>query len=116
APPHAHPVETTMQGPARRTARRKEGKQPMRHLRWLVMLVSLGVAPVSFADVVTDWNRVALDAIRADRIRPPRASRLLALVHLAGFDAANAVRQRYESYAVADEALRGIDREVAYAA
>jgi hypothetical protein len=80
------------------------------------MLVTLGVAHVSSADVVADWNRVALDAIRAGCVPPPRASHLLALAHLAGFDAVNGVRQRYEPYAVATKAPRGVDRDVAYAA
>lgn len=42
-------------------------------------------------DAVITWNAVALDAIRADRTSPPRASRALAMVHAAIFDAVNAV-------------------------
>ena len=33
------------------------------------------------ADVVTDWNNAALDAIRVDRTAPPIASRSLAIAH-----------------------------------
>jgi len=88
----------------------------MGHTRWLAFFLTLAMAHVASADVVFDWNRVALDAIRVARVSPPRASRLLASVHVAGFDAVNAVRQRYESYPVATEAPRGVDRDVAYAA
>lgn len=62
-------------------------------------------------DVVTDWNATLLNAVRdwttisndpyPNRIvnsRPPTVARNLALVHIAMFDAANAVEKVYESY------------------
>jgi hypothetical protein len=88
----------------------------MRHLRWLLLLLVLGVARAAFADVVGEWNRVALDAIRADRVPPPRASRLLALVHVAAFDAVNAARRKYDPYVVVIEAPPGVDLDTVYAA
>jgi hypothetical protein len=60
----------------------------------LVVLLS-GVAR---ADVVTDWNDQALDAIRAGATPPPKATRVLAMVHLAIFEAVNGIEGRYEPY------------------
>ncbi|HSK75908.1 MAG TPA: hypothetical protein VLQ45_05585, partial [Thermoanaerobaculia bacterium] len=53
------------------------------------------------ADVVIDWNNVALNAIRVDKTAPPKASRALACVHVAMFDAINSVTGgAYEPYLV----------------
>ena len=65
----------------------------------------------SGGDVVTDWNATLLNAVRdwtstsndpyPNRIvnsRPPMVARNLALVHIAMFDAANAVTGQFESY------------------
>ena len=49
----------------------------------------LGLAAPGRADVVIDWNNVALEAIRVDRTSPPKAARALACVHVAMFDAIN---------------------------
>ncbi|HWN40671.1 MAG TPA: hypothetical protein VNW71_00530, partial [Thermoanaerobaculia bacterium] len=49
----------------------------------------LGFAAPGRADVVLDWNNVTLDAIRVDKTSPPKASRALAIVHVAIFDAIN---------------------------
>ncbi|HSF41692.1 MAG TPA: vanadium-dependent haloperoxidase [Thermoanaerobaculia bacterium] len=56
---------------------------------------------VAGADVVIDWNNVALNAIRVDKTAPPKASRALACVHVAMFDAINSVTGgAYEPYLV----------------
>jgi hypothetical protein len=52
------------------------------------------------ADVVTDWNSAALDIIRADRMAPPTAARVLAILHVAIYDAVNGVTQTHEPYFV----------------
>jgi hypothetical protein len=52
------------------------------------------------ADVVTDWNQAALRAIRSSGTTPPAASRALAIVHVAIFDAVNAITRAYDTYAV----------------
>jgi PAP2 superfamily len=52
------------------------------------------------ADVVTDWNNAALDAIRADRTAPPIASRSLAIAHVAIYDAVNGITRTHEVYLV----------------
>ena len=55
---------------------------------------------LAFADVITDWNRAALQAIRAGRTPPPEASRALAILHLAMFDAVNGIERTYTPYLV----------------
>ncbi len=51
-------------------------------------------------DMVLRWNAVALNAIRAEKTPPPLAARNLAIVHVAIFDAVNAVARNYRPYAV----------------
>src|SRR6185436_6661400 len=46
------------------------------------------------ADVVTDWNAIAVSTVLADTL-PNRQSRDLAIVHAAVFDAMNAIRRSY---------------------
>ena len=50
-------------------------------------------------DAVIQWNQVLLDAIRTDRTAPPIASRDLAIVHTAIFDAVNSIDRQYAPYA-----------------
>lgn len=68
------------------------------------------------ADVVTDWNEVTLDTIRAERIPPPRASRLLALVHTAVYDAVNGIVGGFQPYHVTPAAEPGASAVAAAAA
>jgi hypothetical protein len=65
-------------------------------------VINLGssIAIPASADVVTDWNNAALDAIRADRTAPPIASRSLAIVHIAIYDAVNGIARTHEPYLV----------------
>ncbi len=68
--------------------------------------VLLPWTPVS-ADVIIDANREILAAIRALKVPPPVASRNLAILHTAIFDAVNGVDTRYQSYRVAPAAPGG---------
>src|SRR5205823_4939277 len=52
------------------------------------------------ADVVTDWNNAALDAIRAGNTSPPIASRALAILHASIYDAVNGIARTHERYLV----------------
>src|SRR6266513_1972570 len=52
------------------------------------------------ADVVTDWNNAALDAIRAGNTSPPIASRSLAILHASIYDAMNGITRSHEQYLV----------------
>ena len=56
----------------------------------------LGTALTLRADLVLDWNTVALHAIKDNQTVPPMAARNLAILHAAIFDAANGVKQPHE--------------------
>ncbi|MGI8979198.1 MAG: phosphatase PAP2 family protein [Pirellulaceae bacterium] len=68
------------------------------------------------SDMVTQWNDNALAAIRVDRTAPPIASRALAIVHTAVYDAVNAIDRTHKPYAVDVPALPGTSAEAAVAA
>jgi membrane-associated phospholipid phosphatase len=75
---------------------------------------SIGI-PVN-ADVVTDWNNAALDAIRAERTAPPIASRSLAILHTSIYDAVNGITRSHERYLVPNVAPRSASRPAAASA
>ena len=86
--------------------------------RTVVALVvsTLLVASSAFADVVTDWNSAALDAIRTGRVSPPSASRALAMLHAAIYDAVNGISRTHEIYLVPSAVPRSASKEAAAAA
>jgi membrane-associated phospholipid phosphatase len=49
-------------------------------------------------DMVLRWNWAALEAIRADATPPPVAARNLAMVHVAIYDAVNAIRRTHQVF------------------
>jgi PAP2 superfamily protein len=71
-----------------------------RRISVLLASALLAFTAAARADVVTDWNSAALDAIRADRLAPPRAARALAILHVAIYDAVNGITQKHEPYFV----------------
>lgn len=73
------------------------------------------VALPARADVVLRWNDVALGAIRNDRTPPPVASRNLAMVHAAIYDAVNAAMGGYSAYLVRVQPMAGVSAEAAAA-
>jgi hypothetical protein len=75
------------------------------------------VAAAVHADAVTDWNVKANDFIVAGRLGAPPANRVLAIAHVAVFDAVNAITGRYAvSGRVALEAAPGASVDAAVAA
>ena len=58
------------------------------------------------ADVVTEWNTLLLQAIRNESTSPPLTARNLAILHVAIFDAVNAITQAHEPYLVSLPAPR----------
>src|SRR5262245_93144 len=68
------------------------------------------------ADVVTEWNNAALDAIRAGRTAPPVASRSLAILHTAMYDAVNGIARTHEPYLVPSGGPASVSREAAASA
>src|SRR5439155_26572390 len=65
-----------------------------------LVLITLGATLCAHTDVVTDWNKAALDAIRADQTPPPVASRNLAILHASIYDAVNGISRTHEAYFV----------------
>src|SRR5688572_11913100 len=66
------------------------------------------------ADVVTDWNAIANTRVASQL--PPDQSRVMAMVHVAMFDAINAITPRYAPYAFKGTAPDGASPEAAAAA
>jgi hypothetical protein len=52
----------------------------------------------SRADVVSDWNEKAVAFVIGRQMGPPPAERVIAMVHLAMFDAINSIERRYRPY------------------
>ena len=68
------------------------------------------------ADVVTDWNNAALDAIRAGNTAPPIASRSLAILHVSIYDAVNGITRTHEKYLVPSAVPASASEEAAASA
>jgi hypothetical protein len=96
--------------------------RPMKGIfRGSFFLISIGI--INFAssiparaDVVTDWNNAALDAIRAGSTAPPIASRNLAILHISIYDAVNGIARTNEPYLVQSSAATSASREAAASA
>ena len=93
----------------------------LKAMSWLAMMLAAmltGVllpAPVR-ADVIMDWNAKA-DAIAAQaQIGPFPHGRTLAMMHVALFEAVNAIEQRYVPYKLKLTAEPGVSKEAAAAA
>jgi hypothetical protein len=55
-------------------------------------------AATAHADVVTDWNQIAIDMLKAANVNVNPWSRSMAMVHVAMSDAINTVQGRYTTY------------------
>ena len=63
-----------------------------------VLLLALS-QPAS-ADVVSDWNEKAVAFVVNRNIGPPPGERIIAMTHVAMFDALNSIRRKYRPYLV----------------
>jgi PAP2 superfamily len=79
-------------------------------------LTAFLIGTVAHADVVTEWNNAALDAIRAGHTPPPIASRSLAILHVSIYDAVNGIDRTHEPYLVQSEVPASASREAAASA
>jgi len=79
-------------------------------------IVATLVATPARADVVTRWNEAALGAVRAEKTPPPRASRALAMLHVAMYDAVNGIIRSHEPYLVREAAPASASIEAAASA
>src|SRR5207247_5311621 len=67
------------------------------------------------ANVVVEWNQLALHAIGQARVSPPVASRALAITEAAVYDAVNAIDKSFEPYYAHVAASSGASPEAAAA-
>ena len=68
---------------------------------WLLLTASIGLdVHVAAADVVLDWNVIALKTTASAPFNPPLEARNLAIVHAAIFDAVNAIVGEFHPYRV----------------
>jgi len=74
------------------------------------------IGTLAHADVITDWNNAALDAIRAGNTAPPIASRSLAISHISIYDAVNGIARTHEPYLVPSAVQASAFREAAASA
>lgn len=79
-------------------------------------MVAAALSPAASADTITDWNNITLNVIRAVPLNPPVATRVMAMVHTAMFDAVNGTNRIYRPYLVTQTANPGASAEAAAAA
>jgi hypothetical protein len=82
---------------------------------WIATLI-LANAPAAQADVVIDWNARAEAIAVEKRLLPPPNARMMALLHVAMFEAVNAIDKRYAPFRIKLEASERASREAAASA
>jgi hypothetical protein len=88
----------------------------MNFIKRFLPAATLLMPSLCIADVVLDWNELALARVVAARQSPAHGARSLAMMHVAMFEAINAVEQRYTPYlpnAVKGRAVAGTSAEAA---
>ena len=87
-----------------------------RTLGWILSAAAL-TAPVAVAsaNVITDWDEKAVSVVQT-RMSPPPGYRIMAIMHLAMFDAVDAIEPRYEPYKIKLTAPADASKEAAAAA
>jgi len=83
------------------------------------ILLTAGVAALvaaARADVIIDWNNVAIDAVRATGGPPCPIARAFAMTHVAMYDAVNSIERTHYPYHVMLDAPPGTSRVAAAAA
>jgi hypothetical protein len=81
-----------------------------------ISVINLASSTSANADVVTDWDNAALDAIRSNSTAPPVASRALAILHVSIYDAVNGIARTHEPYLVPGVAPGSASRPAAASA
>jgi hypothetical protein len=105
----------------RRTGAYRSGMEVdlMSRIRWvfsvLVLLIASigGDVAVASADVVLDWNIIALRTTAAAPFNPPLEARNVAIVHAAMFDAVTVITREFRPYRVRFRAPAGAAPEAA---
>ena len=81
----------------------------------LVASAVLGVAQPASADVISDWNDKAVAFGVSRNMGPPPAERIIAMTHVAMFDAVNSIESKYRPYLVQLPATAAASKEAAAA-
>jgi hypothetical protein len=82
----------------------------------LAIALTAAFAGAAHADVIMDWNAKA-DAIAAEKqVLPAQQSRAMSMLHIAMFEAVNAIELRYTPYKLTLSADRSTSKEAAAAA
>jgi hypothetical protein len=79
------------------------------------LVLTIAFAGAARADVITDWNSKAEAIAIEKRIGPPPNARIMAIMHVAMFEAVNAIERRYSPYALKLSADRAVPKEAAAA-
>jgi hypothetical protein len=77
---------------------------------------SCGLVSSACADVVSDWNEKTVAFVTNAKMAPPQAERVMAMVHVAMFDAVNAIDKRYRPYLVQPSGSASASKQMAAAA
>jgi hypothetical protein len=86
----------------------------MKHFAATALGLLLVLAPsAARADVVTDWNKTAIDVMQTANVAGNPWSRALAMVHVAMSDAINTVQGRYAFYVAKEPAAPAASAEAA---
>src|SRR3982075_786826 len=88
----------------------------MKPFRSAVLFAALAFAPLSQADVVTDWNQTAIEVMKAANVAGNPWTRSMAMMHVAMSDAVNAVQGRYTRFTYNGPAARDASADAAAAA
>ncbi len=78
-----------------------------------VLMVSVLFSSVARADVVLDWNAIAVNTAAANKQNPFAQARYAAIVQLAVFEAVNSITGEYQPYLGTITAPRGASAEAA---
>ncbi len=70
---------------------------------FLIFGLTVALATSAGADMITNWNQVLLQVIREEKTPPPRASRAIAMLNVAMFDAVNGIEKVYTPYVVTED-------------
>ena len=82
----------------------------------ILLALLLGFVAGAQAGAVSDWNALGLRYVRAAKTSPPVASRAMAVLHAAIFDAANSISPEFQAYLVPGSAPAGASLNAAVAA
>src|SRR4051794_4036028 len=83
---------------------------------WSVAAALFCLPATSMADAVLDWNEVGVATVLAARQGPAEGARVMAMMHVAVFNAVNAIEPRYMQYGFEGRTAAGASANAATAA